>query len=57
MTFTKHFGMSFPFAAAIVIMLAGCASQEAKNTEDMLAAAGFQVRYAETPQQVPISRH
>ena len=42
----------FPFVAAIVIMLASCASQEARDTEDMLAAAGFQVKYAQTPEQI-----
>lgn len=51
---TRHMraAMTFLTAGMIVITLAGCASEEARNTEEMLAAAGFQVRYAETPQQL-----
>ena len=52
--------MKHPVRSTIVILLFGmlilsvanCASQEAKSTEQLLAAAGFQVRYADTPQKL-----
>ncbi len=34
------------------IVLAGCAGQQAKSTENLLAAAGFDVRYADTPEKL-----
>lgn len=51
---TRHMNavVTFLFAGVFVITLAGCAAEQARSTEQMLAAAGFQVRYAETPQQV-----
>jgi hypothetical protein len=34
------------------LVMAGCASQQAKSTESVLAAAGFDVRYADTPDKL-----
>ena len=37
---------------ATALVVAGCASQQAKSTESNLAAAGFDVRYADTPEKL-----
>ena len=37
---------------ATALVMAGCASQQAKSTESVLAAAGFDVRYADTPDKL-----
>lgn len=37
---------------ATTLVMAGCAGQGAKSTENTLAAAGFNVRYADTPQKI-----
>lgn len=34
------------------LVVAGCASQQAKSTESLLAASGFDVRYADTPEKL-----
>jgi hypothetical protein len=36
----------------VAVTLVACASQQAKDTEQLLAAAGFQVRYANTPHKL-----
>jgi len=38
--------------ASFALGLSGCASQQAKSTENLLAAAGFEVRYADTPEKL-----
>lgn len=37
---------------ATTLVMAGCAGQQAKSTENTLAAAGFEVRYADTPEKL-----
>ncbi len=37
---------------ATALVVAGCAMQQAKSAESMLAAAGFDVRYADTQDKV-----
>lgn len=44
--------MTVLFGGLVAATLANCASQEAKSTEQLLAAADFQVRYADTPQKL-----
>ena len=39
-------------AGVVAATLVGCASEEAKSTEQMLAAAGFQVKFADTPEKL-----
>jgi hypothetical protein len=39
-------------AAAALLAAAGCASTNAADTERSLAAAGFQMKFAKTPQQI-----
>ena len=44
-----------PIAAALLglsLLVAGCAAQEAIQTERLLAASGFQMRLADTPQRL-----
>jgi hypothetical protein len=52
MTRQVHAAMTVVFGGVVALTLAGCASQEAKSTEQLLAAADFQVRYADTPQKL-----
>jgi hypothetical protein len=37
---------------ALILFLAGCAGHSTQRTEDMLSAAGFDVKVASTPQQL-----
>jgi hypothetical protein len=37
---------------ALILLLAGCAGHSTQRTEDMLSAAGFDVKVASTPQQL-----
>ncbi|MEM7225240.1 MAG: hypothetical protein AAF495_19845 [Pseudomonadota bacterium] len=37
--------------AGLALLVAGCAAQEAIQTERLLAASGFQMRLADTPQR------
>jgi hypothetical protein len=43
--------LSFALLSALVLVLSGCASLEANNTEQLLSAAGFRSRTPSTPQQ------
>jgi hypothetical protein len=52
MTRQVHAAMTVLFGVIVAVTLANCASQEAKSTEQLLAAADFQVRYADTPQKL-----
>ena len=52
MTRQFHAVMTVLFGGIIAVTLVNCASQEAKSTEQLLAAADFQVRYADTPQKL-----
>jgi hypothetical protein len=47
-----RFAITVLFAGVIAATLISCASEEAKSTEQMLAAAGFQVRFADTPEKL-----
>ena len=40
------------FSLALMASLAACASVNAQNTEDTLAAAGFQMKIADTPKKL-----
>lgn len=52
MTRQVHAAMTVLFGVIVAVTLVNCASQEAKSTEQLLAAADFQVRYADTPQKL-----
>jgi len=52
MTRQVRAAMTGLFGVIVAVTLANCASQEAKSTEQLLAAADFQVRYADTPQKL-----
>ena len=52
MTRQVHAAMTVLFGIMIAVTLVNCASQEAQSTEQLLAAADFQVRYADTPQKL-----
>ena len=46
---------NFVLGLGVVLWLGGCAAiqrQEAKSTEDLLAAAGFQMKPADTPEKL-----
>jgi len=47
----SHFSPFRTIAAAASLAVAGCAGQDAMNTERMLAAAGFQMKLAQTSEQ------
>jgi hypothetical protein len=52
MTRRVHAAMTILFGGIVAVTLVNCASQEARSTEQLLAAADFQVRYADTPQKL-----
>ncbi len=52
MTRQVHAAMTVLFGSIIAMTLVNCASQEAKSTEQLLVAADFQVRYADSPQKL-----
>jgi hypothetical protein len=52
MTRQVHAAMTMLFWGVVAVTLVNCASQEARSTEQLLAAADFQVRYADTPQKL-----
>lgn len=52
MTRRVHAAMTVLLVAIVAVALANCASQKARSTEQLLAAADFQVRYADTPQKL-----
>jgi hypothetical protein len=43
--------LSAPMVGGLVLLCAGCASTAVQDTEQMLSAAGFQMRVADTPQK------
>jgi hypothetical protein len=45
-------GAALGIAILASLGLAGCATQEAIQTERMLAAAGFQMKFADTPEKL-----
>jgi xanthine/CO dehydrogenase XdhC/CoxF family maturation factor len=51
MQLTLHFRLYAPVAGALALLCAGCASTAVADTEQMLSAAGFQMRIADTPQK------
>jgi len=38
--------------AGLAIVAGGCVTQEIKQTEPLLAASGFKIKFAETPEQI-----
>ena len=51
--------ISYAAFAGLLLGIAGCATpqQQAAQKEDLLAAAGFQVRVANTPQRIAALKH
>ena len=53
-TKTTKLNMVLIFAAAVALLVAGCAGMESGNTTSLLTAAGFRARTPQTPKQQQI---